>query len=64
MKTFCAWIGASLLVFAIAVLTVALAAEVRAPRESVRRIRAARQDIALEAAVNRRPAPEVSSLPR
>ena len=64
MKTFCAWIGASLLFFAIAVLTVAMAAEVRAPRESGRRIRAARHGVALEAAVNSRPAPEASSLPR
>jgi hypothetical protein len=64
MKTICAWIGASLLVLAIAVLTVATAAEVRVARASGRRIGPARAGVPLQAAVRARPAPEASSHPR
>jgi len=64
MKTICAWIGASLLVFAIAVLSVATTAEIRVARANVRPMRPARSGVPLEASVRARPAPEASSRPR
>jgi hypothetical protein len=64
MKTMCASIGASLLVLAIAVLTVAMSAAIRPSRRADRPMRLARTGVAQEAGGVARPAREASSRSR